>query len=410
LRIFALAMRIAVLSDPNNFHTQKWVKALQLAGAEVVVISYDPAEGLEFEAVQLTPPSGKKGVFSYLDYLRGGKVLREALVKFKIDVVNPLNVTPFGVWAMQAGFHPTVACAFGADILEYPPRYRDSPQRQNRGWEAQSQSTSKFARWKAWWKWRFFKRKVFAALAFADWITGDNQHLLEAMRNWFQVPADKLTLLPFGLEPELFQISPFEAKNLRNQFKITRGQPVVLSARGAKPIYQADIILDAISLLLSGGDHSTRFIFLSAGYAVDEEVRQKAVFLENSNPNFSFVPTALPRETMYGLWNLVDVFISAPVYDGYSAVLAEGRYIGAIPIVNDIPGNRELIEHGQNGWITSPFTADQLCSDLRLLLGDLQFYKEKFAGPNRAWIVEHSLIDKNVQLFLQQLSLRFHTA
>ncbi|MFM2376291.1 MAG: hypothetical protein RLZZ165_1388, partial [Bacteroidota bacterium] len=64
-------MRIAVLSDPNNFHTQKWVRALAKAGAEVIVMSYDAYEQQEIPAIRLSPPIGRNGRYSYLDYLHG---------------------------------------------------------------------------------------------------------------------------------------------------------------------------------------------------------------------------------------------------------------------------------------------------------------------------------------------------
>jgi glycosyltransferase involved in cell wall biosynthesis len=214
--------------------------------------------------------------------------------------------------------------------------------------------------------------------------------------------------LPFGIEPELFVVSEDRLSALRSQFSIASGQAVVLSPRGAKPVYQADIILAGFEQLLLAGDSKTRFLFLSAGYLVADEVRQKAEFLEKSYPNFSFVADALPRETMYALWNLVDVFVSAPVYDGYSAALAEGRFAGAIPVVNDIPGNRELISHLQNGWVCAPFTPIQLATDLKMILADLTSFKTRFASRNRQWILENSLIRNNVERFLLELSRRFH--
>ncbi|MEY3441974.1 MAG: hypothetical protein RLZZ519_255 [Bacteroidota bacterium] len=399
-------MRIAVLSDPNNFHTQKWVKALQKAGAEVVVMSFDEAWEPAFEAIRLQPPIGRGKGYSYLDYLRGGNVLASALHEYRIDVVNPLNITPFGVWAMQSGFHPVVACAFGADILEYPPDYLKSTAAQGRGWDSLSRNMNPIQRWKSRLKYRFYRKKVAQALQYADWITGDNQHLVDCMAEWFSVPRSKMEVLRWGVEPELFEVTAAQLASARDLFGIDKDQKVVLSPRGLKQIYQADIILDAFSQSLASGREDTVFIMLGAGYAVSPEVSNRAELLAQSNPHFKFIREAIPRETMHALWNLTDVFVSAPVYDGYSAALAEGRYVGAVPVVNDIPAHRELILHGQNGWICTPFTAQQLSADLEKMLDGLEHYKPLFAGANKDWVLQHSLMEANARRFLGILSQR----
>ncbi|HEX2898436.1 MAG TPA: glycosyltransferase family 4 protein [Bacteroidia bacterium] len=396
-------MRIAVLSDPNNFHTQKWVKALQKTGAEVVVMSYEAPQSTDFEAVCLRPPHSRGKAYSYLDYLRGGKVLREALQSHQIDVVNPLNITPFGVWAMRSGFHPVVACAFGADILEYPPDPRNSAAAMGRSWDA-LQPPHLLGRWRDQLKYHYYRKKVSQALRYADRITGDNQYLVDCMASWFGVPMQKMEVLRWGVEPELFAVNESQLAQARRQFGISEGQKVVLSPRGAKLIYQADIILEGFARLLAQGRTNTAFIMLGAGYAVSPQVSNLAQKLAQSYPNFHFHPQALPREEVHALWNLVDVFVNAPVYDGYSAALAEGRYMGAVPLVNDIPAHRELILHGQNGWISAPFTAEQLSKDLAHLLDHLPTYRERFAAINREWVMQHSLMDANARRFLEMVS------
>lgn len=394
-------MRIGILSDPRNFHTQKWALALQAAGAEVVVMSYDPVpEGLAFKAIQLVPRSGVAGRYSYLDYVRGGRILAQALAAERIDVVNPLNITPFGVWARQSGFHPVVACAFGADILEYPPQGR-GPAGSGRGWEATELEPGRWSRWKAAWKRRYFRKQVARALSHADFITGDNQYLVDCMADWFRIGLEKLAVLRWGVEPDLFRSNPGLIDAVRERFGIKPGQRVVLSPRGMKPIYQADIIVEAFGRLLAAGRTDTQFILLGAGYRVAPEVSNRAQILAKTFPNFRFVTEAISREEMHALWQLVDVFISAPVYDGYSAALAEGRYVGAIPVVNDIPANRELIRHGENGWICSPFDVPTLVHDLAQVLDRVPEMRPKFAPANRAWVMEHSLVSTNAKLFLE---------
>ena len=96
-------MHIGVVAPPESFHTQKWVSGLLAAGADVTTFSFTPGQIPGVNAVQIPPRFTRKGELTYLSYLAGGPALRQALKTHQIDVVNPLNVTPFGVWAYLSG-------------------------------------------------------------------------------------------------------------------------------------------------------------------------------------------------------------------------------------------------------------------------------------------------------------------
>ena len=391
-----MAMHIGLLNDPNNFHTQKWGKALVDAGATVTVFSLDEDRASVLPAVRIG-----SGDYNYRTYLRSGPELMEAMEKAGVDLVNALNITPFGVWASRSGFRPVIASAMGADILEYPPRGVASPNLDLRHWENTDGRNRPVTRFKGRLKRQYFRRKVAGALGSADLITGDNQVLVDAIKDWFRIPADKVRLLRWGIEPELLAPQPERIAALRKQFGIREDHRLVLSPRGAKPIYQADIILEAFAQLLSRGVEDHHFMMLSAGYGISPEVDALASRLEAAHANFTFVREQIPREEVSQLWHLTDVFISAPVYDGYSAALAEGRYAGAIPVVNAIPGNRELMQHGENGWFTDPFTSEQLTNDLIKIFANKKQLQARFQAKNRQWINENSLIGQNADTFLR---------
>lgn len=393
-------MHIGLLNDPNNFHTQKWGKALRDAGAEVTVFSLDVDQHGGLPSV-LVPNGSDSSDYNYLNYLRSGPELRAALDASGVDVVNALNITPFGVWAARSGFRPVIASAMGADILEYPPRGQQSPLLDARAWDNVEGSRQPFVRLKGRLKRQYFRRKVAGTLAKADLITGDNLVLVEAIKDWFRIPEDKVRLLRWGVEPEVLAPNEETMARLRARLGIEDDKRVVLSPRGAKAIYQADIILEAFSKLLESGEQDHHYVMLSAGYKVAAKVRDQANRLSNKYPNFTFVEELMDRQEVSQLWHLTDVFVSSPIYDGYSAALAEGRFTGAIPVVNSIPGNLELIQHDENGWICSPFTAERLAHDLQTIFQDKKQLKARFGAKNRQWINDNSLIGKNADLFLQ---------
>lgn len=395
-------MRIAVLSEPSNFHTQKWAKALQAAGADVYIFSFSDYQLDRIPCIKIDPGIALTGRLTYASYLYTGEKLRKALEQYAIDIVNPINVTPFGVWAAKADYHPIVSIAMGADILEYPPDNIPSKIPTSRLWSSNDfvlpGPLKKVAHGV---KSRIFRNQVKEALEKSELVTGDNLELVHAVQNWFDVPAEKVKLNRWGIEEELFQTTPEKLSFLRRKYQIKNWQKVVLSPRGMKPVYQGDIILEAFELLLRRGVRDLKMIMLSAGYDIPPEIDRKALELAQVFPNFHYERSLVPREEMCELWSLVDMFISVPVYDGYSNSLSEGRYAGAIPIVNDIPAHRELIEHEVNAWVVDPLTAPNLADNILQVFSNLKDLKDRFREPNRQWIESNASLKTNIRNFLK---------
>ncbi len=396
-------MHIGVLAQPDSFHTRKWTKALQDAGAKVTLFSMSPGKIEGVPCVQVRPRWTRGGELTYASFLGTGDRLRAAMQEHNVDIANPIDVTPYGVWTRRANLLiPVLAIAMGADILEYPPKGEPGQVPPERLWSRGKIGPATWleqARYplKQW----LFRREVAKVLERAEFITGDNWVLVEAMRNWFGVPEERSALNRWGVEPELFDLTDAEIAATRERFGVKDGQRLLLSPRGVKPVYQGDVILDAFEVLLKNGSlGDARVIMLSAGYAVPSDLDQQARALEAAFPQFSLIRTAIPREEMCRLWTLADVFVSAPVYDGYSNALSEGRYIGAIPVVNDTPATREVMKDGEHGRVVVPFKAEPLAAAISEIWTDLPAWKATCAPVNRAWVVKEAMLSVNIRSFL----------
>lgn len=394
-------MHFAVLAEPDSFHTQKWTQALLDAGQEVTVFSFSRKSIPGIRCVRIAPRFTFRGNITYFSYLGSGKRLREALLQHKVDIINPINVTPYAVWAKRAGLGPMLSVAMGSDILEYPPkgevqiseeRLWTRTQGGRLNWLEKLQLPAK--------KW-LFRREVASALKASDYVTGDNMVLVHAVRDWFGVPETHSALNRWGIEPQLFEMSAEEEERIRQTYEILPEQTLLTSPRGIKAIYQGDIILEAIERLLRSGKLSeSRILMLSAGYAVPPDIEEKASRLEADFPAFSLIRTTIPREDMCLLWNLTDAFVSAPVYDGYSNALSEGRYIGAVPIVNDTAATREVMIDGEHGKVVTHFTPTQLAEGIESVMASLPEWKTRIGPVNKAWVEREATLAVNIRAFV----------
>jgi L-malate glycosyltransferase len=70
---------------------------------------------------------------------------------------------------------------------------------------------------------------------------------------------------------------------------------------------------------------------------------------------------------------------------------------GCIPLLSDLPANRELVQDGCNGLIVAESQVD---------LGRLEAMAaraERIAADNRAWIAQHALFAPHVRRFVARL-------
>ncbi|MCS7075836.1 MAG: glycosyltransferase [Bacteroidia bacterium] len=391
--------RIGILSQASNFHCQKWASALQKAGFKVVVFSLEHASISKVKVIAL-----HQGKYSYFTFWKTRNALKNAILKERIDILNPMHLTPFGTWARWANVQlPIVAQAMGADVLEYaPPHEPLYPLIQQRGWAKSKVSTKRTFIQQI--KHRYFAKQVQKFCNIATYLIPDNEWIAYGLENWFSVPKEKYHIAYWGVETEKFDtVQDKEIEYVKNLLQIKSDQKIVLSPRGIKPIYQADIIFEAFKQVNIFWGDRVKFIMLGASYGGNQSfVRQLNVYAQH-NPNFIYLPY-LPLEYMPALWKITDVFISAPIYDGYSAALAEGRYAGAIPIVNHTPATENLIFNGRNGFILRNFSIKKLSSVLNATLQNINELKPKFAEQNQKWTLAHGLFEYTVDKFKQIIS------
>ena len=91
-------------------------------------------------------------------------------------------------------------------------------------------------------------------------------------------------------------------------------------------------------------------------------------------------------------------YLSLPRSDSVSVSVLEAMAHGCIPLLSDLPANRELVDSGRNGLLL----ADGALADLAAL-DALQARAEDVAAANRAWIAEHALFAPSVRAYLQRL-------
>lgn len=381
-------MKVAILCTPRDIHACKWAKALHEAGKEVVFICPEP-EARALPYARIIPVSGRNsGVWTYADFWYSAPKVRSILKLEKPDDIHALHITPFGVWGRLTGCRPLTLMALGADVLEYT----DATYQSN-GWNAES---SKFGIQKyfsfIWHRWQ-----VKRTLKYADSVFADNEALVHGIQHLVPEIAPTVKLFTWGIEMGKWAIvEDGDKKRLRQKYHLPESAKIILCPRGLKPIYQAQIILDAIKLSANQPDFF--WVLWKGNYEIPPRLQEQILALHA--PNFLFIQETLSEQTVQEFFALSDILVSIPVYDGLSASVLQGLASGLYPVLSDIPGNREFLQKGVHLSLIDKIDGQSLLDKVVSWCSFLNREGQKNKViQNRNWVEKNADINHQVHYF-----------
>ncbi len=90
-------------------------------------------------------------------------------------------------------------------------------------------------------------------------------------------------------------------------------------------------------------------------------------------------------------------YLSLPRSDSVAVSVLEAMAHGCVPILSDLPANRELVRTGDNGLILP--TGAARC----IRAADLAGRAPVIAATNRAWVRQHAMFEPCVEAFVRRL-------
>lgn len=154
-------------------------------------------------------------------------------------------------------------------------------------------------------------------------------------------------------------------------------------------------LLEAAKKLLKTTDRPVKFFFIGDG-ELREELEQSIV-AEKLQDRVTVLGwrTDVPR-----LLSALDVFVLPSRWEGMPLAILEAMASGLAVIVSDIPGNHDLVVHGQDGLLFGSENADDLAVQLLRLVEDGGF-RHTLAAAARNKVVEHYQLETRNQKVLE---------
>ena len=349
-------IRLVLIGDGNSPHLLKWARALN-GRVELWAVS---SRGFEpgFDALL---PADRRLALGTRPNFEGGNVglLRHLpavsrwLRAVQPDWLAPHYLSSHGTLAWLAtrlgGVQARIAgSAWGSDILVAPER-------------------SLVMRW--------LTRRVLRACRLT---TSDSAHMAERMR---ALGAGEVMVFPFGLES--LPAAP-AAK-----------EPALFFAnRGLEPIYAPERVLRVFAGLAADWPEARLVVANDGSLRARAEAAAQALGLSE---RVQFVGR-LDADTQAQWYGRARWYLSLPESDSISVSVLEAMAHACIPILADLPANRELVEDGRNGLL--------LASDerpRRSRLEPLARDADAVGVRLRAWVGAQAMFPASVKAYVQRL-------
>ncbi len=304
--------RLIYFSRDYTNHDLRFLSALARTDYEVYFLRLERRrEQLEdrplpIEVRQVKWAGGKRTV-SLVDGPNLLSDLRRVIKEIKPDLIHAGPIQRGALLVALTGFRPLISVSWGYDLLHDADR--------NMFWGNATRFT--------------LKRSV---ILIGDCDTVRNKAVEYGM------PNERIVTFPWGIELNSFVPGEFPFQG-SHQFTL-------LSTRNWEPIYGVEILAKAF-VKAAQQNEELRLIMLGNG-SLANQLRQ--IFTRGGVLDRVIFPGQVTHTDLPNYFRMTDVYVSASRTDGSSISLIEAFASGRPAIVSDIPGNREWVEPGKNGW------------------------------------------------------------
>lgn len=317
-------MRILYFTRDYTTHDHRFLSALAQTEHQVAYLRLE-RRGHSLEDRALPPQveqilwKGGQQPFTYAQVPALLRDLKRVIHEFKPDVIQAGPIQTAAFLVALAGYPRLVSMSWGYDLMHDADR-------------------SAALRWMT----RFTLKRSAA-------LVGDCEPVRQRAQS-FGMLAERIVTFPWGVDLKHF--SP-QAQTARENAPLC-----LLSTRSWEPIYGVEVLAQGFAQAAQQlGPEAVQLVMLGNG-SLAGNLRQ--VFNRAGVSEQVFFPGQVNQNDLPRYYNMADLYVSASRTDGTSISLLEALACGTPALLSDIPGNREWLEPGQQGWYFQDGDADSL--------------------------------------------------
>lgn len=309
-----------LLVGPTNgsVHVRNYYNLVKNYFDDILVLTMNPVDFCNYELADFSirnPFSIKKKV----------KRIRQVIESYAPDVIHIHQANSFAFLTGKANRKkiPSVLTCWGSDVLVLPR------------------------------KGLFYRLLVKSALKNADYLTADAEYMADAIKELGE--KKKVEIVNFGIDFDLTTTIPAK-------------ENLIYSNRLHKGLYKVDKIIQSFSDFVKL--HPDWKLIVGATGEQTEELKKlaKEILPASSFEFIGFVDAEENRRQ----YLRSKIWVSIPSTDGTSISLLEAMGYGCIPVISNLPANKEWVDHAENGIIVAENLASSFEQALQLDLKMVQ--------------------------------------
>lgn len=310
-------MRVLYFTRDYTPHDRRFLSALAETGHTIGFLRLE-RRGHALEDRPLPPQiqairwAGGQAPFRWRDFLRLRRDLQRVTREFQPDLIHAGPVQTSALLAALSGFRPLVSMSWGSDLLVDAGR-------------------SAFYRW-----------ATRTTLKRSAVLVGDCEPVRRKAIE-YGMPDERIVTFPWGVDLEHFRPQGYE--------RPADAPFTLLSTRSWEPLLGVDLIarafIQAVQMrppelpelclvMLGNGSLAPEIHRLFSQAGLVDRVRFPGQVSQTEQPRY---------------YQNADLYVTASHSDGTSISLLEAMACGRPALVSDIPGNREWIAEGVQGWM-----------------------------------------------------------
>lgn len=188
-------------------------------------------------------------------------------------------------------------------------------------------------------------------------------YMCSELQRIFQVPQDKLFVIPNGVKTEEFNTVVADLLGFRSKYAHPDEKIVYYVGRLVfeKGVH---VLLDAIPKVLARIPN-TKFVIAGKGPNEKELHHRAAKMGLTSRVHFTGFIDDIVRNSLY---RIADCAVFPSLYEPFGIVALEAMAAGTPVVVSDIGGFAEIIQHGKNGLTTYAGNSQSLADNITAML------------------------------------------
>jgi UDP-glucose:(heptosyl)LPS alpha-1,3-glucosyltransferase len=253
--------------------------------------------------------------------------------------------------------------------------------------------------------WGEYKKKMGLKLTFAERLSpiiekynlkkakkiiATSEGIKREVMEFFQIPEDKIRVIPNGVNPKEFSFSKKEKIKLRKKLGFSKEDKIILFVGRNLKRKGLEYILKALPIMK---EKNAKLVVCGG----DDEYHRNIVKKLNQDSRVIFAGNV---KNVPEYCAVSDIFVFPTFYEGFSFATLEAAASG-LPIIATVAnGTEDLIEDGKNGFLLKERTPEAIAKKVNLLMEDEKLRTRMGENARKAVLQKYSF-DKIAKQILE---------